>query len=248
MGRGSKPSLDDRIEKIALDALAKAKEYQGFATIPDQLEAFRADPVWSLFGMDNEDFLKLRNIGNYYTSIFRKMGDMYELFVRVIVAESLGLREEDMPMAIEVMIEGEAQTRTLDARIDLAALRREVADRIRPVLKRIAPTYLGGKTAFEVRCCYMIGDSKRIQADEHAAGWLSSHGYLSVLMIFCTTSLPSPVKRLRRSWVVTQGQESYDLLREITGYDLQSQLQKLKPKLIAALADALKVFQLPKLE
>ncbi len=35
-----------------------------------------------MFGMDNENFLKLRYIGNYYTAIFRRMGDMYEGFVR----------------------------------------------------------------------------------------------------------------------------------------------------------------------
>jgi hypothetical protein len=191
-------ALEKRLEQIAMDALAKVREYQGFAQIPEQLKAFQTDPVWSLFGMDNENFLKLRYIGNYYTAIFRKMGDMYEGFVRCIMADTLGLDEEAMSLPYSIEIDGEAQGRTLDAQVILSDLQPRDASRIKNLLAQRVPTFQGSRVGFEVRCCYQIGDSKRIQADATAATYLRKNDYLPVLMIFCTTSLTSPVKRLRQ--------------------------------------------------
>ena len=241
-------SLEDRIEEIAVDALRKATEYQGFGLVPEQVLAFRADPVWSHFGMGNEKFLKLRYIGNYYTAIFRKMGDMYERFVRVILAEKLGLSESQLLLSFELVIGEEHQRRSLDAQIDPAVLPHpDTAARVAEVFSSIDPDYKGGKIAFEVRCCYQIGDAKRIQADAHAATHLRQDGYLPVLMIFCTTSLSSPVGRLRQTWLTTEGMASYDLLKRISGFDLYATLERLRPKLAQEMERVMEVFQLPTL-
>ncbi len=238
--------LEERIEQIAVESLQKATEYAGFKKVTNQVAAFQDDPVWSHFGMGNEAFLKLRYIGNYYTAIFRKMGDMYEGFVRAVLGETLGLTEAQLSLAFELVIEGKKQTRTLDAQIDPALLpRRKDAANLSSVLSAVELGYHGEKVGFEVRCCYQIGDSKRIQADEQAAVYLRQHGYLPALMIFCTTSLPSPVNRLRKTWLTTEGMASYDLLRRISGFDLYGTLVRLRPKLLEEMARVMSVFQLP---
>src|SRR5688572_10809069 len=108
--------------------------------------------------MGTETFLKLRYVGNYYTAIFRKMGDMYESFVRAILAETLGLSESQMQLVFQVEIDGKLQARTLDAQIDTAVLsKREDVTRVTSVIHDIDPDYNGGKVGFEVRCCYQIG-------------------------------------------------------------------------------------------
>jgi hypothetical protein len=238
-------ALEDKIEQIAVDALRKATEYEGFDLIPEQVLAFQADPVWSHFGMGNEAFLKLRYIGNYYTAIFRKLGDMYEGFVKAILAHTLHLTDEQLALSYVVEIDGKPQTRTLDVGLDTAELKPRSAANVASVVHDLESSYQGGKLGFEVRCCYQIGDSKRIQADATAAGFLRDHGYLPILMIFCTTSLPSPVKRLRKSWVVTEGMASYDLLRRLSGFDLYKHMTKLRPRLAQEMRNVLKVFQLP---
>jgi hypothetical protein len=158
------------------------------------------------------------------------------------------MTEEQLSLQFELMIEGRKQTRTLDAKIDLADLTR-AADRKRvaSAITALFSAYDGRPLGFEVRCCYQIGDSKRIQADENAAEYLWQHRFAPILMIFCTTSLPSPVKRLRRSWTVTEGMASYDLLREISGFDLYRHLAQLRPVLAAEMLKVMKVFQLPSL-
>jgi hypothetical protein len=240
-------ALEDRIEEIAVASLRKATEYKGFGLVPAQVTAFQADPVWSHFGMGTESFLKLRYIGNYYTAIFRKIGDMYEGFVRAILAHTLGLSEPQLSLSFTIVIEGRRQIRTLDARIDTADLRPSDAVNAASVIHDIEPAYTGGLVGFEVRCCYQIGDSKRIQADENAATYLRGHGFLPVLMIFCTTSLTSPVNRLRRTWVVTEGMASYELLKRLSGFDLYAHLERLRPKLAEEMRHVLRVFQLPEL-
>lgn len=237
--------LEDRIEKIAVESLRKATEYAGFRLVPAQVVAFQEDPVWSHFGMGTESFLKLRYIGNYYTAIFRKLGDMYEGFVRAILAHTLKLNDEQLALRYAVEIDGKPQTRTLDVGLDSAELTPKNAANVAAVIHDLEPSYRGGKLGFEVRCCYQIGDSKRIQADATAAGYLRDHGYLPILMIFCTTSLPSPVRRLRKSWVVTEGMASYHLLRRLSGFDLYAHMTKLRPRLAAEMREVLKVFQLP---
>lgn len=235
--------LEAVLQEIAVQELRTAARYRGFARIPQELAAFRADPVWSHFGFDSEEFLRLRYIGNYYTSIFRKMGDMYERFVRAIVMDRLGLTEEDIDFSFDVNIDGRAQSRSLDLAIPTDRIRdQRVARRVYGELVRIGGREVSRTAVIEVRCCYQIGDSKRIQADETAAMSARQAGLLPLLMIFCTTSLRSPVQRLRRTWYVTEGMESYNLLERLTGFDLNESLSRMRPVLKREVRGVLRVF------
>ena len=71
----------------------------------------------------------------------------------------------------------------------------------------------------EVRHCYQTGDSKRTQADEAMARNLLVSGILPIMPLFCNQSNPVIISRYRSVWVVKQGMESYDLVKEFSGFD-----------------------------
>lgn len=79
---------------------------------------------------------------------------------------------------------------------------------------------------FEIRSCYQIGDSKRIQADYDMSLALKSYQILPVMLVFCNTSLRSPLARLSKSWELYEGINSFNLVQLITGFDLYSFLQR----------------------
>jgi len=247
-------TLEEKLLAIACEELQIASRYAGFSLIPKQLEQFQRDPVWSHFGFDNEEFLRLRNIGNYYTSIFRKIGDMYEKFVRAVVMYCLGLSENQIRYSFDIDIDGRLQTRSLDVSIDsntitdtlLALTVRQEFARIAQELDPTSSQPFSSIGVMEVRSCYMIGDSKRIQADESAAVYARTARLLPILMVFCSTSLPSPLIRLRRSWYVVEGRKAYDLLQQLTGFDLYGFLAANRSTLRKEVGKVIEVFNLPR--
>jgi hypothetical protein len=71
----------------------------------------------------------------------------------------------------------------------------------------------------EVRHCYQTGDSKRTQADEALARHFLVSGVLPLMPLFCNQSNPSIIQRYRSVWVIKQGRESYNMIKEFSGYD-----------------------------
>ena len=80
----------------------------------------------------------------------------------------------------------------------------------------------------EVRHCYATGDSKRTQADEAMARHLLVSGILPIMPLFCDQSNPGIVQRYRSVWVIKQGMQSYDMIREMSGYDLYEFMKRNK--------------------
>ena len=80
----------------------------------------------------------------------------------------------------------------------------------------------------EVRHCYATGDSKRTQADEAMARHLLVSGILPIMPLFCDQSNPGIVQRYRSVWVIKQGMESYDMIREMSGYDFYDFMKRNK--------------------
>ncbi len=235
-------SLTQDIRTIALSQLDIAMKYRGFDRIPADRKLFAADPVWSLFGMATAEFLRYRYVGNYYTSIFRKMGDMYELFTQRIIGDCLKLTPAQMTYTYALAVPGATQQRSLDARVALDDIADPVArKRIVALFDRLAPRHME-KAAIEVRCCYQIGDSKRIQADVHAATHARAEGYLPIMLVFCSTSLPSPVARLSAHWHLFEGPHAYRFLHELTDFDLFGTLRGLQPELEAKMRKVIATF------
>jgi hypothetical protein len=47
-----------------------------------------------------------------------------------------------------------------------------------------------------------------------------------VMLIFCASSLTSPVRRLREFWVVYKGEQAFEFVRRLTNFDLRRFLQQ----------------------
>jgi len=245
-------ALEAKLEALVKQHLGIARQYGGFKRVPREVEVFASDPVWSVFGMADVDLVRYKYIGNYITSIFRKFGDLYEGFVKEIVKHQLGLTDQDLAYRTDIMIDGRARGRSIDLVILVDRVREEEARRR---VERAMQTLLAENSGlegditsflgcgFEVRCCYQIGDSKRIQADEDMGISLREASMIPVLMIFCTNSLRSPVTRLRRTWVVTEGMESYEYLMALTGFDLYGFLGQRAEMLQQEMAKVMEIFK-----
>ena len=221
-----------RLKAICVDELTKATESGVFDGVPARIAAFQADPTWPHFGFDSPEFLQYQAVGNYYTAIFRKVGDLFEGVIQEIVQSQLGISREEQKHEFEIVVDGVTQHRSLDVAIEL----QKIKDRkVRTAVAKALETLTGDKspdaTVIELRGCYMIGDSKRINADEHAAKAARSVGLSPVMLIFCSTSLTSPVKRLRKSWNLYEGAEAYDFIKRVTGFDLQAFFEEISPDL-----------------
>ena len=55
---------------------------------------------------------------------------------------------------------------------------------------------------------------------------LKSYEILPVMLVFCNTSLRSPLARLSKSWELYEGMSSFKLVESITGFNLYNFLQK----------------------
>jgi hypothetical protein len=74
--------------------------------------------------------------------------------------------------------------------------------------------------ALEIRSCYQIGDSKRIQADRDMALALRQISLSPVMLVYCETSLRSPIIRLSQYWCLKEGKAAFDYIHQLTGFNL----------------------------
>jgi hypothetical protein len=154
--------------------------------------------------------------GNLVTSLHRKLGDMYENLFAYLLKESFGLNENELHFSVNIKIGEREQDRSIDGLIRKNKFNQNIPQ------NWIQHEGIG----FEVRSCYQIGDSKRIQADYDTSLALKSYQILLVMLIFCNTSLKSPVLRLSKSWELYEGINSFNLVHTITGFDLYNFLQR----------------------
>ena len=194
-------------------------------SVAELSQAFAADPVYSIFGLDSLEYITAALAGGTITSIYRKIGDAYEECVRLIFSNEYYVAAEQMQYAA-LISSGDRQIRRS---LDVYLVLRDVPPSRRPgwesyareQLERISPTPKVAIEAIglEVRHCYQSADAKRVQADEAMARHCLVSGILPVMLIFCSQSNKSVVSRYRSLWIVTEGHASYDLLHRQTGFD-----------------------------
>lgn len=221
-------------EHLAL--IAKYNPYRNFAGVRDR-KAFaaliEADPAFSAFGLGDERYVMARIGGNLITSLHRKIGDLYEEMFCYLLQCRFDLSAADLAFKVNVKIGDRTQIRSTDGILP----KRAISSLTLPLPEGWARGAKG--MAFEVRSCYQIGDAKRIQADWDMALALESERIVPVMLIFCSTSLKSPVLRLRGSWNLFEGAAAFDFIKALTGYDLFRFMQKEKNRLSAPVAAAL---------
>lgn len=209
--------VDERkLLNIVIGSIRKVLEfdpYASYAGVNNRHEfqkLMASDPAFGFLGLHDERYVIARVGGNLVTSLHRKIGDMYESLFAYLLTEAYGLDENELEFNVEVKIGERIQIRSTDGLIRKA--------RFNDLTPARWLEYDG--VGFEIRSCYQIGDSKRIQADYDMAVNLKAQNIKPVMLIMCATSLKSPVIRLRQSWELYEGKDSFDLLQEITGFDL----------------------------
>ncbi|MDY7013374.1 MAG: type I restriction endonuclease [Cyanobacteriota bacterium] len=202
--------------ELAITNIRKVLEFNPYKSYPgiENREEFQQliarDPAFCALGLDDERYVIARIGGNLVTSLHRKLGDMYETLFGYLVKKSFDLSESELHFSVEVRIGDRTQVRSTDGLIR--------KNKFNSRIPEAWMTYQG--VGFEVRSCYQIGDSKRIQADYDMSLALKAYDILPVMLVFCNTSLKSPLARLSKSWEVYEGQHSFDLVKRITGFDL----------------------------
>lgn len=210
----------DQILEIMKHHLEKALQFNPFYNFPQasNKEEFssilRNDPAFVNLGLDDERYVSGRFGGNLITSLHRKIGDMYEEIFRYLVKTRFSLSESYLDYHIDLEIGGRTQKRSTDGIIPITYLKDFEFSGLDDKWK--SSKGLG----FEVRSCYQIGDSKRIQADWDMSLALKNEGLTPIMLIFCNTSLRSPVSRLSRSWELFEGDDTFRFIYELTGFNL----------------------------
>ncbi|MBN2566480.1 type I restriction endonuclease [Candidatus Woesearchaeota archaeon] len=239
---------DEELKQLLLEVVKKhlnvVKSYDPYYRFPsmntkeDFIQAMKDDPAFMNFNLDTRKYTTARFGGNLITSLHRKLGDLYEECVATILKEKVpGVSEQDAHWSVRIIIDDREQVRSTDGAIFLDKLEGTTKTLIEGIINRLKqtnPIYADKDfqgLAFEVRSCYQIGDSKRIQADEHMAKKLLSIDILPIMLVFCNTSLRSPVARLKHTWSLHEGNDSFDLFKEITNFDLFGFLEENKEEI-----------------
>lgn len=215
---------EEELLKLAVTNIRKVLQFNPYRNYQDQgvtnREAFQQllarDPAFSVLGLDNERYILARVGGNLVTSLHRKLGDMYQALFAYLLKETFNLTEEELHFSLEVQIGDRLQTRSTDGLIRKEKFNNNIPENWRE--------YEG--IGFEIRSCYQIGDSKRIQADYDMSLALKSYQILPIMLVFCNTSLRSPLSRLSKSWDLYEGIDSFNLIESITEFNLYEFLQK----------------------
>ena len=212
---------ETRLLELAITNIRKVLEFNPYKSYPginnrDEFKQLIArDPAFGTLGLDDERYIIARVGGNLITSLHRKLGDMYETLFGYLLKESFDLTEDDLHFSVAVQIGDRIQVRSTDGLIK--------KDNFNQRIPQAWMDYQG--IGFEVRSCYQMGDSKRIQADYDMSLALKSYQILPVMLVFCNTSLRSPLVRLSKSWELYQGMSSFNLIESITGFNLYNFLE-----------------------
>lgn len=221
--------LKQQLRSIIRENLSKVLQYnpyerfEGVKTKEDFLKVIKKDPAFGPFFLHNSKYVTARVGGNLITSLHRKLGDMYEDLFKALLVAKLQIPEGDLSYNLKLNVDGEMQVRSTDGLIRFNRLPAAEQTRLK---KLFGDGETGKGVGFEVRSCYQIGDSKRIQADRDMALALKHGNIIPVMLVFCATSLTSPVTRLSQYWKMYQGKEAFDIVKEITGFDLYGFLEE----------------------
>jgi hypothetical protein len=235
------PDIQGGIEKalyaLTLEHLAKLADYvpgpvKKRGTREILLDAYREDPVFSIFGLDSQEYLAATLAGGTITSIHRKIGDIYEACVKSIFMQALKLPPDQVTYRATIRSGDGDEVRSADAYLKFDRLTKRVRQRVESFcnaeVARLTSNpnvnFIG--VAMEIRHCYQTGDSKRTQADEAMARHLLLSGILPVMPLFCNQSNPGIVSRYRSVWVIKQGLDAYDVVKRFSGFDFLDFLKR----------------------
>ncbi len=225
--------FEKQLHKMVMGHLARLANYipgpvkKAGGTKEQLVRVYAKDPLFSIFGLDSQEYVAATLGGGTVTSIHRKLGDIYEDCVQAIFVNKLGLTPEQLTYTAKISSGIVDESRTADIyvqfdQIKSLARRKAIREACKAELRALAdkPQINLIGIGMEVRHCYQTGDSKRAQADEAMARHLLVAGILPLMPLFCNQSSPSIIRRYKSVWVVKQGVDSYAIIRTLSGFDL----------------------------
>ncbi len=229
--------IEEALYALTLEHLAKLAEYtpgpvKKRGTREQLLVAYQEDPVFSIFGLDSDEYLGATLAGGTVTSIHRKIGDIYEACVKSIFMQTLRLPPEQVTYRATIRSGDGDEVRSADAYLQFDRLSKAVRRRIEAFCTAEIAELTSSPhvdligVAMEIRHCYQTGDSKRTQADEAMARHLLLSGILPVMPLFCNQSNRGIVSRYRSVWVIKQGVDAYNVVKRFSGFDFLDFLKR----------------------
>lgn len=179
-----------------------------------EFQSFYAEDLfYSWIGLNSPLVYAAHRAAGGITSVYRQIGIACERLFRRILADSLGLTEEDSIWSYTLPADeaGRRRRLTFDARIPLDAIRdperrRIVAEWMVEAGKRIGleQANVQGKlgAVFEIRQGYKSKDSKRQNADISNAANAYAYQYLPVIAVFSSQMDDNVAKRYRASRIL----------------------------------------------
>jgi hypothetical protein len=163
-----------------------------------------------------------------------------------VFRHAFGLLAEDVVYSATIRSGTTDESRSADTYLQFNRLPADAAKRIKRFCQKelrqltAAPQLRLIGVGMEVRHCYATGDSKRTQADEAMARHLLVSGILPVMPLFCNQSNPGIVQRYRSVWVIKEGMQSYDMICEMSGFDLYDFMKRNKTDFRRPVVDLLR--------
>ena len=236
--------------QIVLDSIRVCANYQpkfgqgakGEGLTLEQFQTlYQNDAFYSWFGLDHPMMYAAHKAAGGMTSIYRQIGIGCEKLFRTVVRDALELSDGDVIWSYHITLpSGRRRTLYLDARVPFekigdrnkrarflwwltdSAKLLEVDDRVTKSLRGVV---------FEVRQGYKSKDSKRQNADIANAATAYTKGYLPCAVILSSQIDGDVLARYTAAkWAVVTGAmgvsnpliSTYDFMRDIVGYDLES--------------------------
>lgn len=256
------------VDPIRVCAAYKPKFGQGAAggglSLPEFQSLYQGDAFYSWFGLDNPLMYAAHKAAGGMTSVYRQIGIGCERLFRVVLRDSLGLRDEDVIWSYQVPLpSGKTRTLYLDGRVPLDAIPdRTKRDQFHQWMKLSADkvgvnsgvfSSLTG-TIFEVRQGYKSKDSKRQNADIANASSAYTKAYLPCAVILSAQIDNDILMRYRaEQWAIVTGvvglndptRSTYDFMKEVVGYDLADFFKRNQKVLKAEIDAVLKALLTP---
>ena len=216
-------------------------DYDAFAKL------YRADPLYSWFGLDTPLMYTAHKAAGGMTSIYRQLGIGCERLWKQLLIDQLSLTAADAAWSYQTpTAAGRRKTLRLDGRIDLDHLSSAPARRhdIEQWLA-VARTQLEIRTSingvvFEVRQGYKSKDSKRQQADLDNASHALKNAYIPAIVLFSQQIDDDIALRYRQgNWIVLTGdaqsrnslESTYTFADQVLAFDLVGFFERVSPTL-----------------
>lgn len=211
-------------------------------TIEELHARYLGDPVFELFGLTSQSFTKRRWTAGFANSCATNLGRFTDKATKAILVDAFGLPAEQILKKVKIRSNNKTEIEETDGIILASEVPSALRGRVETVAKRLsqklAKPFDAKGVGFELRGRYGKNDDTLIQKDEHMADAIRALGAVPILGTFSIANAPGAITRLSRSWLILAGQETVDVLTELTEFDLIKYL-KSRSKLLKPVVDLL---------